>query len=61
MPLVRCPECNGRVSKTAPACPHCGHQLINKFTDPGANARALLAVLLFILLVMMLVGVLAVR
>ena len=24
MALIQCPECNGKVSTAAPACPHCG-------------------------------------
>jgi|SaaInl7_135m_RNA_FD_contig_21_3277074_length_457_multi_5_in_0_out_0_1 predicted amidophosphoribosyltransferase len=27
MALSKCPECNGKVSGTAKACPHCGHAL----------------------------------
>ena len=25
MALIKCPECGGKVSDTAPACPHCGY------------------------------------
>ncbi|MCH7471423.1 hypothetical protein IIA79_00525 [bacterium] len=25
MPLIDCPECDGRVSTSADSCPHCGH------------------------------------
>ena len=27
MALTQCPECNGKVSRTAKTCPHCGHGL----------------------------------
>lgn len=26
MALIKCPECRGNFSDTAPACPHCGYQ-----------------------------------
>ena len=25
MPLIACPECHGKLSTAADACPHCGH------------------------------------
>jgi predicted nucleic acid-binding Zn ribbon protein len=25
MALIRCPNCNGEISDTAPTCSHCGH------------------------------------
>ena len=30
MALINCPECNGKVSDTAPSCPHCGYLLQQK-------------------------------
>ena len=27
MPVINCPECGGKVSKAAAACPHCGHPM----------------------------------
>lgn len=32
MALVKCPECNGEISDTAVACPHCGYALIDERT-----------------------------
>ena len=26
MPVGTCPECNGKLSTSAPACPHCGYR-----------------------------------
>ena len=30
MSLIKCPECNGKVSDTAKTCPHCGFDLIKE-------------------------------
>jgi len=27
MPVISCPDCNGKVSDSAPACPHCGRAM----------------------------------
>jgi hypothetical protein len=27
MPVIGCPDCNGKVSDSAPSCPHCGRPM----------------------------------
>jgi len=34
--IVACPECNGQVSDSAPACPHCGFVRVVQPTQPAA-------------------------
>lgn len=38
MPIIACPECNGKVSATAEACPHCGHSIRTALTPVGPPA-----------------------
>ena len=35
MPITSCPDCNGKVSTTAPTCPHCG-RVMGSGGSPGA-------------------------
>lgn len=37
MSLIKCPECNGKVSDTAKTCPHCGFDLIKEKENDSTN------------------------
>ena len=42
MALIRCPECDGRVSNYADICPHCGYDIasyLNKNLNTGENSK----------------------
>lgn len=39
MALIECPECNAKVSNSAPSCPGCGHPLAS-FTSPVSAVAA---------------------
>jgi predicted amidophosphoribosyltransferase len=32
--LIQCPACQGKVSRAAPTCPHCGHPLAPPKASP---------------------------
>lgn len=65
MALIRCPECGGELSTTAPSCPKCGYQqhappptvvrttegLTGKFLDPVNNVRGCLRLVVLFLIV----------
>lgn len=36
MAIIKCPECDGKVSSTAKTCPHCGHSMT--FGRKGAES-----------------------
>lgn len=40
MALIQCPECDGKVSDQAPACPHCGFPLAGAAASTSATAAA---------------------
>lgn len=47
MALVKCPECGGQVSDTAPACPHCGAARKVKAKTSGCAWLALIFIVIF--------------
>lgn len=38
MSVYECPECGGRLSTEALACPHCGYQKVSEAVEPSAEA-----------------------
>ncbi len=42
MALIRCPECDGKVSQNAETCPHCGKKL-SPMASPGYGRFLLIA------------------
>jgi double zinc ribbon protein len=41
--IVPCPECNGKVSSTVPACPHCGYVMNPTAADPLEDPERVVA------------------
>lgn len=53
MNVVKCPDCDKEVSKSAEKCPHCGREFqMNKFTKLSLGSP----LFLFILLIFVLFG-----
>ncbi len=51
--IVSCPDCRGGISKTAIACPHCGHQIYH------AAMRAHKYIFIFMSILFFLLGIVA--
>lgn len=47
MPLLTCPDCGGKVSSTAPACPHCGYTDDSRPRSEPSSSQALCAIASF--------------
>ena len=45
MALIVCPECGGKVSDKASACPHCGYPILNANSEKNALPHNLTTVL----------------
>ena len=56
MPLIQCPECNGTLSTTARACPHCGAQIgtspdsVSPTSSSASIARPIVGIVVVVIL-----------
>ncbi|NJB67494.1 hypothetical protein GGQ74_001134 [Desulfobaculum xiamenense] len=52
MPLIQCPDCNHKVSDTAPTCPHCGRPLAAQTIEMTGKKIKKLQILSFTLVIL---------